>query len=142
MLRHGATYAGHPTCCAAALAVLDIYEAEGTIERGRALEGPLTDVLAPLAEHPAVGEVRSGTGLLGAVARTEEALAADPAAVAKLAAGAREAGVLVRPLLGAVAVSPPLVVEREHLEELAAGIRAGLDRLDGVAPVADARSGL
>ena len=36
----------------------------------------------------------SGTGLLGAVAVTEEALAADPAAVAKLAAGAREAGVL------------------------------------------------
>src|SRR5689334_3475784 len=62
MLRHGATYAGHPTCCAAALAVLDIYEAEGTIERGRELEGPLTEVLAPLADHPLVREVRSGTG--------------------------------------------------------------------------------
>ena len=95
--------------------------------------GPADRVLAPLTEHPAVAGVRSGTGLLGAVA-LEEALAADPAAVNKLAAGAREAGVLVRPLLGAVAVSPPLVVEREHLEELAAGIRAGLDRLDGVAP--------
>ena len=68
MLRHGATYAGHPTVCAAALAVLDIYDAEGTIERGRMLEGPLTEVLAPLADHPAVAEVRSGTGLLGAVA--------------------------------------------------------------------------
>ena len=52
MLRHGATYAGHPTCCAAALAVLDAYEAEGLIERGRELEGPLRDALAPLAEHP------------------------------------------------------------------------------------------
>ena len=49
MLRHGATYAGHPTCCAAALAVLDAYEAEGLIERGRELEGPLRDALAPLA---------------------------------------------------------------------------------------------
>ena len=47
---------------------------------------------------------------------------------------------LVRPLLGCVAVSPPLVVEREHLEELAAGIRAGLERLDAP-PVPDARSG-
>ena len=142
MLHHGATYAGHPTCCAAGLAVLDIYEAEGTIERGRELEGPLTEALAPLTDHPAVAEVRSGTGLLGAVALTEDALAADPAAVAKLAAGAREAGVLVRPLLGAVALSPPLVVEREHLEELAEGIRVGLDRIDGVAPLPDARSGL
>ena len=51
-------------------------------------------------------------GLLGAVALSEDALAADPGAVAKLAAGAREAGVLVRPLLRGVAVSPPLIVER------------------------------
>ena len=67
MLRHGATYAGHPSCCAAALAVLDIYEREGIIERGRTLEGPLRDALAPLADHPAVAEVRAGTGLLAAV---------------------------------------------------------------------------
>ena len=64
VLRHGATYAGHPTCCAAALAVLDIYEAEDLIGRGQELEGPLQDALAPLAAHPAVGEVRAGTGLL------------------------------------------------------------------------------
>jgi len=141
MLRHGATYAGHPTCCAAALAVLDIYEAEDLIPRGRELEGPLLAALQPLAEHPAVGEVRGGVGLLAAVGLSEAALAADPAAVAKLAAGAREAGVLVRPLLGAVAVSPPLVVEQEHLDALADGIRAGLDRIDGASPVPDARSG-
>ena len=41
MLRHGATYAGHPTCAAAALAVLDAYESEGLISRGRELEVPL-----------------------------------------------------------------------------------------------------
>jgi putrescine---pyruvate transaminase len=129
MLRHGATYAGHPTCCAAALAVLDAYEAEGLIERGRELEEPLLDALAPLAEHPAVGEVRAGLGLLGAVALSDDALSADPGAVGKVAAGARAAGVLVRPLLRGVAVSPPLIVEQEHLDELATGIRAGLDRV-------------
>ena len=68
MLRHGATYAGHPTCCAAALAVLDAYESEGLIGRGRELEEPLRDAFAPLAGHDAVGEVRAGLGLLGAVA--------------------------------------------------------------------------
>lgn len=130
MLRHGATYAGHPTCCAAALAVLDAYEAEGLIERGRELERPLLDRLAPLADHGAVGEVRGGVGLLGAVGLSEDALAADPGAVAKVAAGAREAGVLVRPLLRGVAVSPPLTVGEEHLDELAAGIRAGLERVE------------
>jgi adenosylmethionine-8-amino-7-oxononanoate aminotransferase len=37
--------------------------------------------------------------------------------------------VIVRPLLGAIAVSPPLVVEQEHLDEIASGLRAGLDSL-------------
>jgi putrescine aminotransferase len=130
MLRHGATYAGHPACCAAALAVLDIYEREDLVARGRELEAPLYDALVPLAGHPAVGEVRGGTGFLAAVALSEDALAADPAAVGKLAAGAREAGVLVRPLLKVVAVSPPLISEPEHIELLVQGISAGLDRID------------
>ncbi|HEY7078038.1 MAG TPA: aspartate aminotransferase family protein [Solirubrobacteraceae bacterium] len=142
MLRHGATYAGHPTCCAAANAVLDIYEAENLIARGRELEGALRDALAPLGSHPAVAEIRAGLGLLAAVQLSEDALEADPAAVARVAQGAREAGVLVRPLLGAVALSPPLIVEQEHLEMLAEGIRAGLDRLGEAPPKPQESSGL
>jgi putrescine aminotransferase len=122
MLRHGATYAGHPTCCAAALAVLDIYDREDIIPRALSLEGPLAEALAPLADHPAVAEVRAGLGLLAAVQLS-------PEAVAKVAAGGREAGVILRPLLGALAVSPPLVVEREHFGQIAEAFRAGLDRL-------------
>jgi adenosylmethionine-8-amino-7-oxononanoate aminotransferase len=142
MLRHGATYAGHPTCAAAALATLDAYEAEDLIPRGQELEEPLLRALAPLAAHPAVGEVRAGLGLLGAVALSDDALADDPAGVAKLAAGAREAGVLVRPLLRGVAVSPPLIVDESHLTDLADGIRAGLERVGSDAPAQpDARTG-
>jgi putrescine---pyruvate transaminase len=124
MLRHGATYAGHPSVCAASLAVLDIYERENIIPRALELEGVLAEVLAPLASHPAVEEVRAGLGLLAAVQLR------DPSAVAAVAQGAREAGVLLRPLIGSLAVSPPLIVERDHLEEIAAGFRAGLERLD------------
>ena len=74
MFRHGATYAGHPTCCAAALANIDILEREGLVARGRELEGELMDVLAPLADHPACGEIRGGLGLAAAVDLTPEAL--------------------------------------------------------------------
>ena len=129
MLRHGATYAGHPACCAAAMAVMDVYERDGLFERARELEGALADALAPLADHPAVAEVRAGLGLLAAVQLAPEALEADAGAVAKVAPGAREAGVLVRPLLGAVAMSPPLTIEQEHIDLLAQAIRAGLDSL-------------
>jgi adenosylmethionine-8-amino-7-oxononanoate aminotransferase len=124
MLRHGATYAGHPTCCAAGLAVIDIYERENLIERGRELEGPLADALAPLTDHPACGGVRAGLGFMAAVAVAQDA---DAGAAARLAAGAREHGVLVRPLLGGVAMSPPLTCEQEHIELLADALRAGLD---------------
>jgi adenosylmethionine-8-amino-7-oxononanoate aminotransferase len=141
MLRHGATYAGHPACCAASLAVLDIYERENLIPRGQELEGPLRDALAPLGDHPAVGEIRSGLGFLAAVAISDDALAADPAAVAKVAQGAREAGVIVRPLLKGVAMSPPLIAEPEHIDLLAEGIRAGLDRIDSAPAKPNVSSG-
>jgi putrescine aminotransferase len=121
MFRHGATYAGHPSVCAAALATIDIYEAEDIIRRGQDLEKPLYDALAPLADHEAASEVRGGTGFLAAVGVKE------PSAVATLAAGARKAGVLVRPLLGGVAVSPPLICDQGHIDLLAQAIKAGLD---------------
>ena len=109
------------------MAVMDVYERDGLFERSRALEGALAEALAPLAYHPAVAEVRAGLGLLAAVQLSPEALEREPGAVAKVAAGAREAGVLVRPLLGAVAMSPPLTVEQEHIDLLVEAIgRAGL----------------
>jgi adenosylmethionine-8-amino-7-oxononanoate aminotransferase len=141
MLRHGATYAGHPSCCAAAMAVLDVYEREDLIPRGRELEGPLRDALGPLEGHPAVGEVRAGLGFLAAVELSEDALAAEPAAVARLAQGAREAGVLVRPMLKAVAVSPPLTCTQEHIDLLRQGIEAGLERIGSAPPRPEPSSG-
>ncbi len=129
MLRHGATYAGHPACCAAAMAVMDVYERDGLIERGRELEGALAEALAPLAAHEAVAEVRAGLGLMAAVQLTPEVLERDAGALAKVAMGAREAGVLVRPLPGAVGMSPPLTVEQEHIDLLASAIGHGLDSL-------------
>src|SRR3954447_13911783 len=132
VLRHGATYAGHATCCAAALANLDILENEGLVARGQELEGPLRDALAPLAEHELVAEVRAGTGFLAAVELDAALLERDPAAPAHVAALAREeAGVLLRGLGRAIAVSPPLTAQPEHLELIADGFRAGLDRTLG-----------
>jgi adenosylmethionine-8-amino-7-oxononanoate aminotransferase len=124
MFRHGATYAGHPAACAAALAVLDIYESEGLIERGRELEGPLAAGVNSLADHPAVAEVRAGLGFLAAIGLHPDA---DAAAPARLVAGARGKGVLARAVIGGVAMSPPLIAEQEHIDLLIEGLRAGLD---------------
>ena len=127
MFRHGATYAGHPTCCAAALANLDILERESLIPRGRELEGELMDALAPLADHPACGEIRGGLGLAAAVDLTPEALESVPGAMARYSAAIREAGVLLRAQATGVAIGPPLTVERAHLRRDRGAVRAGLD---------------
>jgi putrescine aminotransferase len=84
ILRHGATYAGHPVACAAGNATLDIYERDGLIPRGRELEKPLADALAGAASHELVGEVRAGLGFLAAVELSADVLAADPGAPGKL----------------------------------------------------------
>lgn len=118
VFRHGATYAGHATCCAAALANLDLLAADGLLERGREMEGPMFDALAPLADRPGVVEVRGGTGLLAAVE-----IDGNPQA---LAAAVRAEGVLVRPLASGVAVSPPLTATPEHFELITGAIERGL----------------
>jgi putrescine---pyruvate transaminase len=137
-LRHGPTYSGHPTCCAAGLATLDVYEREHLIPRGRELEGALEAALAPLREHPYVAEVRAGTGLLAAVELTPDVLSSVRDAPNALLRGAREAGVLVRGLGKGVAVSPPLTVTEEEIRLLGEGIRAGLDVLPVEPPVPSA----
>ncbi len=126
--RHGYTYSGHATVAAAAIANLDIMEREDLPARALTLESQLYDVLAPLADHELVEEVRGGVGVLAAVNLRQDLVADDPMLPARTGAAIREAGVIVRPLVaGAIAVSPPLVVDDEDLAELGAGFRAGLD---------------
>ena len=130
MFRHGQTYAGHPACCAAGLANIDIFEREGLIPRGRELEGPLLDALLPLGSSELVSEVRGGTGFLAAVELAQDVLDASPKAVAQLTASARANGVVVRPLVKAVAVSPPLTADESHIRLIADALGAALGELE------------
>jgi adenosylmethionine-8-amino-7-oxononanoate aminotransferase len=129
IFRHGPTYSGHATVCAAALANIALLEGEGLIERGRELEGDLLAAFTPFADDPAVAEIRGGVGLLAAVAFTDEALEQRPDAVSRVVMGAREAGVLLRPLARAVAASPPLTATGEHFELISAALERGLAAL-------------
>lgn len=125
--RHGATYAGHPTACAAANAALDLYERDGLIERGRTLERPLLDALAPLADSPLIGEVRGGVGFLAAAQLADDVLERDPGSVARWQRAVREHGVLVRALGKGLAASPPLVTTEDEIAQIGEAMLAGLD---------------
>ena len=63
----GGTYAGNPVACAAALAVLDVFEDEHVLEQAqRQAETTRAALLALKARHPQVGDVR-GLGAMQAI---------------------------------------------------------------------------
>jgi putrescine---pyruvate transaminase len=136
MFRHGPTYSAHPTCCAAAMANLDIIKREGLLERGRELEDEIAAALRTLEGGELVGEVRAGIGALGAVAFDPDALAVHRDLPQRTFAQARARGVLVRPLGDGVAISPPLVVTREEVDHAAEVIGEALDAVARDLPAA------
>ncbi|HTU31216.1 MAG TPA: aminotransferase class III-fold pyridoxal phosphate-dependent enzyme [Solirubrobacteraceae bacterium] len=136
IFRHGSTYAGHATCCAAALANIALLERDGLLERGREQERALLAALAPLAADELVAEVRGGVGTMAAIELSAEVCERQPRAAAALALGARAAGIFVRPGGTAIAVSPPLTAGPQHFEMIAAGIETGLGMLRESMPIA------
>ncbi len=131
MWRHGYTYSGHATVAAAALANLDILEREALPKRALELEADLAEALVPLADHPLVGEVRAGVGVLAAVQFAADALEADPTLPSRAVAACRNNGILTRGLgVGALQISPALVISADELHELSEGLGAALDAVN------------
>lgn len=124
--RHGQTYSGHPTCCAAALANLDIIENEGLLERGRELEDEISAALTPLEASEIVGQARAGIGALGAISFKPELLEQQADIPLRMFAAAKRNGVLVRPLGDGVAISPSLVTTEHDLQQASAALAEAL----------------
>jgi putrescine---pyruvate transaminase len=137
LFRHGFTYSGHPTACAAGLANLDILEREDLVGRVREMESVLAEGVAPLAGSPHVTEIRAGLGLLAAIEIDPELRRAEPGIVEKIVAACRQRGVLTRGLAGrALQISPPYVISEDEIARVTDGIVAALEQ---VRPAAAAR---
>jgi len=125
------TFGGNPVACAAGLAVLDVVENEGIVERAATVGAVLLDRLRDL-EHPAIGEVR-GRGLLIGVALVEDRKTREPApALADdVANGMRDRGVLVGstgPHENVLKIRPPLAFTAEHIDVVVEALEASLPR--------------
>lgn len=117
---HGTTFGGNPLASAAALAVLDVVERDGLVERAAHLGTSLATRLAEMAQRHACVTTSRGVGLLqGLVLR-------DPSQGANILSRLRESGLLVT-FAGGVAlrVTPPLTITDAELAE-------GLQILDTV----------
>ena len=120
---HGFTFGGHPLSCAVALKNLEIMERLDVCANVRAHQDYLGERLAAVAEASPLCVDARGAGFFRSLEL--ESAAALPAARDAI----RRNGVIVRlddRVNPCLAVSPPLICTREHIDEAAAGIAAGL----------------
>jgi adenosylmethionine-8-amino-7-oxononanoate aminotransferase len=117
IFRHGATYAGHATACAVAMANLDVLENDELIPRVAELELLLRSQLKQLAaQRPTVTDVRVA-GFLGGVTLHED-VAAEHVADKLI-----DAGFISRPLRGnTLQISPPFITTDDELTRFVAAI--------------------
>jgi len=128
---HSHSYTGNPLACAAALATLDIFEADQVIEGNRALAGRMAAAAAPLADHPNVAELRQ-TGMILAIELVRDRSSREPfdwreRRGLRLYEHALTRGVLLRPLGPVVYWMPPYVIGDEEVSLLAKVTAEGID---------------
>lgn len=115
-LFHGYTYSGHPLACAAGIATLDLYQSEALFERAASLAPYWEDAVHSLRGAPGVIDVRN-MGLVAGI-ELESRSGAVGARAAEVFLKCFERGVLVRVTGDTIALSPPLIVERGHIDEI------------------------
>ncbi len=126
-LFHGYTYSGNPIAAAAGLATLETYREEGLFERAAELAPYWQEALHSLRDCPHVIDIRD-EGLIGAVEL--EPIPGQPTARAfKAFLEAYEAGILIRTTGDIIAMSPPLIISEEQIDELIGKLRSVLKRL-------------
>ncbi|MBT7667377.1 MAG: aspartate aminotransferase family protein [Rhodospirillaceae bacterium] len=115
-LFHGYTYSAHPLACAAAVATLQVYEEEGLFQRAADMTPYWQEAVHSMKDLPNVIDIRN----IGLVAGIE--LSAREGAAGKrgmeACIKAYEAGLMVRVTGDIIALSPPLILEERHIDQM------------------------
>jgi len=120
---HSHSYTGNPMGCRAALATLDIFEQDNTIQANQNLIKHLSKVSEKFKEHPQVGDVRQH-GMVVAIEMVKDKKTKTPYDW-KERRGLRvyqhglKNGVLLRPLGNVVYFMPPYVITEEEINHMA-----------------------
>jgi beta-alanine--pyruvate transaminase len=113
---HGYTYSAHPLACAAGLATLDTYADEGLLTRAAELAPYWEQALHSLKDTKHVIDIRN-IGLVGAIEL--EPIAGEPTKRAfSVFLECFERGILIRTTGDIIALSPPLIISKEQIDEL------------------------
>ena len=134
---HGHTYGGNPLGAAAALATLDVFDEERTLEHLPPKIDRLAEHLRRIARLPHVGFVRQ-CGMIGAVELVLDKATKEPYPWAekrglRACDHARALGVLLRPLGNVIVLMPPLAVTLDELDRICTAAEAGIEAATGCA---------
>jgi len=126
---HGYTYSAHPLACAAGVATMETYKDEALLTRGSGEIGKYwEDALHSLKDAPHVIDIRN-IGLVGAIEL--EPIDGQPTKRAFSAfLKAFEKNLLIRTTGDIIAMSPPLIVEKEHIDQIVTILREVLTSVE------------
>jgi len=123
---HGYTYSAHPLACAAGLATLETYADDGLLTRGQELQGYFAEAVHSLRDAPNVIDTRN-IGLIGAIEMAP--IAGEPAKRAfNVFIDSFNKGLLIRVTGDTIALSPPLIMKREHIDQIVDTLRGAIQR--------------
>jgi len=129
---HGHTYTGNPLACAAALANLDVFEQERTLERLQPKIALLEELLAGVAAMAEVAEVRQKGVMVGIdLGDHDDSLRMGH----RVTIEARKRGAFIRPLGNTVVLMPPLSIGEDELRELVSIARESVAAAIASAPI-------
>jgi adenosylmethionine---8-amino-7-oxononanoate aminotransferase len=132
---HGHTYTGNPLACAAALATLDVFAEERTLEHLQRKIELLGELLEPIAAHPDVRAVRR-RGFMTGIELAERPL---PARIGhQVTLEARRRGAVIRPLGDVIVLMPPLAISEGELTRLLAITAEAIDAATASSALAQA----
>ena len=128
-LFHGYTYSAHPLACAASLAALKLYEDEGLFDRANKLSSYWEDAIHSLKGLRNVIDIRN-LGLIGAVEL--EPIEGKPTkrAYNVLCESFFNQKTLLRVTGDIVALSPPLIIEKNQIDQLVENLKITLQQTE------------
>jgi len=130
---HGHTYGGNPLGAAVALATLDVFDEEKTLEHLSAKIARLGEHLERIGRLPGVGDCRQ-CGLVAGIELVRDRQTKEPYPWSErrgwqVCESARREGVLLRPLGNVVVIFPPLAIRLEDLDRICLAVERGIGRI-------------
>ena len=126
---HGYTYSGHPLACAAALATLGVYRDEGLFDRAASLSSYWEDAVHSLRGLPHVADVRN-LGLVSGIELESRPGKPGTRAFEVFTRCFYDENVLIRTTGDIIALSPPLIVEKEQIDEIIGAVEKMLKTVE------------